>query len=530
MSLTAPNHARLRSTSRWNAILGLTLAIVLVARGVMIVNALRSAEPVATSFDEDAYYAFAVARNVAAGNGITAAHGEPTSGFQPLWTLLLVPAFALFGDGRAVLAAIFVLCAAVWLVAARLFAGLMTRHTASSEASLGGLAGLMCLIAFVCDPRLEQIFFGGIETGFYAMALLFLCRWLDVRQPLDPRTSWHQCVAFGLSLGLLLLTRNDAVLIIPFVLLAAAHPDQRTLQRLAVAAGVAAVIFSPWVAYSCRLTGTMVPQGGLATSVAANDSALDWLRVSAAARALLELTVPPLVPRAATMPSWLLAICAVVLCVGFTRLCRHNVQAKRMVRSTAWLAAGTAALVVYYPLFSRATWMYPRYFMCIRLLALAAWLWLVLDALGKLRAWRSRFVAAFLLAAVAISMARAVRSFGASPRFMGEELRLLIATGLCDGPARVGMYDSGRNSYRCAPYVFNLDGKASLAAMNAAADGRVLAHLAAFQIDRLFLRDDRVVWFDRWHPRWRRQFAPVTSANGMALFARVAHEPEAADR
>lgn len=520
-----PNGERLGSTAWWNTAFTLVLAVVLVARCVAIVDALRSPEPVATAFDEDAYYSFAVARNVAAGNGITAAHGEPTSGFQPLWTLLLVPAFALFGDGRVVLTSIFLLSTAVWLAAARLFASLMTRHTASSEASLGGLAGLLCLIVFLCDPSLERFFFSGLETGFYAAGLLLLCRWLDVGRPLDAQASWQRCVAFGLFLGLLLLTRNDAVLIVPFVLLAAlAHADRRTLQHIVLSAAVAAVTFSPWLAYNYRLTGTILPQSGLATSVRANERALDPLSVSAATRAMLELTAPPLVPGVAKMPSWCLAICAVVLCAGFTRLCRHNAQARRMARSTAWLAGGAAALIVCYLLFSRATWMYPRYFMPVRLLALGAWLWLVLDALAKLRAWRVPFVAALLLAAVATSMVRAVHYFRSSTPYMGEELRLLIAAGLCSGPARVGMFDSGRIGYRCAPYVVNLDGKASLAALNAGADSRLLAHLAAFQIDRLFLRDDRVIWFDTVYPQWRRQFSPVSSANGCAIFARV--DPE----
>jgi len=69
------------------------------------------------------------------------------------------------------------------------------------------------------------------------------------------------------------------------------------------------------------------------------------------------------------------------------------------------------------------------------------------------------------------------------------------------------MFDSGRNGYRCAPYVVNLDGKASLAALNLA-DGGLLAHLAAFQIDRLLLRDDYVMLFDNVYPQWRRQFSP----------------------
>src|SRR5579862_4737286 len=517
-----PSDERLRSTARWNTAFAVAIALVMLARAVTIVDTLRDPEPVTTAFDEDAYYTFAVARNLATGNGITAAHGEPTSGVQPLWTLLLVPAFALFGDGRALLTAIFVLSTGLWLAAAGLFAGLMTRRTPSSEANLGELAGLLSFLVFLCDPRLERFFFNGLETGFYAVGLLWLCRWLDGQRPLDTPAGWRRCVPLGLFLGVLLLARNDAVLIVPFVLIAAAlpHLDRRTLQCIVLIAAVAAVTFLPWLLYSYSLTGSIMPQSGLASRVAADANPFDPLRVSAATRAVLELAAPPLVPGGARMPSWSLVACAVILCTGFIGLYRRNAPARRMARSAGWLAGGAAALVVYYLLSSRATWMYTRYFMPVRLLALGAWMWIVLDICGRLREWRASIVAVVLVVAVATSLVRTAHAFGTSTAFAGNDLRLVIAAGLCDGPLRVGMFDSGRNGYRCAPYVINLDGKASLAALHALAEHRLLAHLAEFRIDRLVLRDDYVNWFDRLYPDWRRQFFFVTAANGRELFAR----------
>src|SRR5262245_47671310 len=45
---------------------------------------------------DDAFYSLSVARNLAAGVGPTADGVHETSGFQPLYTLLLVPLYALF--------------------------------------------------------------------------------------------------------------------------------------------------------------------------------------------------------------------------------------------------------------------------------------------------------------------------------------------------------------------------------------------------------------------------------------------------
>src|SRR5262245_38752588 len=111
----------------------LALAIILTARSILIIDALRNPEPVTTAFDEDAYYGFAVARNVAAGNGITAGHGEPTNGFQPLWTFVLVSAYAFAGSDRAVFASIYLSAIALWLSGGWLFAGLIARHAESAE-------------------------------------------------------------------------------------------------------------------------------------------------------------------------------------------------------------------------------------------------------------------------------------------------------------------------------------------------------------------------------------------------------------
>ena len=62
--------------------------------------------------------------------------------------------------------------------------------------------------------------------------------------------------------------------------------------------------------------------------------------------------------------------------------------------------------------------------------------------------------------------------------------------------------------------------KASLGSLHALADYRLLEYLAAEKVDRLFLRDYHVPWFDQVYPKWRRQFTRVDSAGRAAIFAR----------
>ena len=498
----------------------LSIAIILVARGVLIVNALDNAEPVSTAFDEDAYFGFAVARNVAAGNGIVAGHGEATNGFQPLWTFLLVPVFALTGSDRAALVSIYLPSIALWLAAAWLFAGLLTRHAESAEPGLGKVVARPCLAMFLGDARLGDCFFNGLETGCYIAGLLLFWRWLAAERPLGEPASWHRSVAFGLLLGGLLLVRNDAVLVAPFLLVAGSYPGKGALGRTALAAGLAAALFSPWVIYNYELAGTIQPQSGRSTMIRAGASWIDGLRASGAMRAVLEHTAPPDLLGIARMSSWCLAAFAVVLCAGFTSLWRRGPHAKLIARSAAPLAGATAVMISYYTLFSRATWMYTRYFTPVRLLSMAAWSLLLFEVLRRWRAQRRSIVAVVLLAAAATGTVHTARWNASASAHMGDELRQLIAAGLCNGPARVGMFDSGRSGYRCTPYVVNLDGKASLLSLHALEEHRLLDYLATAGIDRLFLRDYHVGWFDRVYPQWRQQFSIVWSAPKAAIAAR----------
>lgn len=498
----------------------LAVAIILAARGLLIFDALHNPEPVTTAFDEDAYYGFAVARNVAAGYGITSGHGEPTNGFQPLWTFSLVPAYALTSSDAAVLATIYLPSIALWLTAGWLFAGLIARHAEAAEPGLGRLIALPCLALFLSDPRLSRYFFNGLETGLYALGLLLFWRWLDVERPLADDASWKRSLAFGLLLGGLLLARNDAVLLAPFLLLAGARRG-RSLARMLLAAVIAAALFSPWLLYNYELNGTLQPQSGAALMIRAGQSVFDPFRVNQALRALLEQTAPPTLPGITKLPSWALATLTIALGLGFTLVWRREPQAKLLSRSAAPLAAGALALVAYYPLFSRATWMYERYFMPVRLLSIGAWC-LVLFAV--LRAWRTRrasIAALVLLIAAAMNAVLAARQYGApSSAHMGAELRQLIAAGLCEGPARVAMFDSGRAGYRCAPWVVNLDGKSSLGSLHALTEHRLLDYLEGTRIDRLLLRDAHAPWFDRIYPAWRQQFSDAGSTGAAAIFTR----------
>ena len=77
-----------RTLARWG--IGLGLLLTLVSRGVFALaepRALIAADVV----QDDAFYYFAIARNVVAGNGLTFDGEDPTNAFHPLWLAMLLP-------------------------------------------------------------------------------------------------------------------------------------------------------------------------------------------------------------------------------------------------------------------------------------------------------------------------------------------------------------------------------------------------------------------------------------------------------
>jgi len=124
------------------AVWGLLLLVV-GSRCADFLQRIRSPDFVAVSFSEggdDAYYFFTIARNLAAGLGITIDRIQWTTGFQPLWGLLCAPPFALAAD-RWALGIIYAFSLALWLASAVLFVRFVRRASAT-EASAPAIAAI----------------------------------------------------------------------------------------------------------------------------------------------------------------------------------------------------------------------------------------------------------------------------------------------------------------------------------------------------------------------------------------------------
>jgi 4-amino-4-deoxy-L-arabinose transferase-like glycosyltransferase len=193
---------------------------------------------------------FALAKNIAAGKGISIGDGSLTAYRVPLYPMFLA---AITLGQRAFLP---VLLAQSLIGAGTVFcAALIARELFGNTAAI--IAGFLTAIYpyyVVHDTALQET---SLATFLMAIAVLLLLR---VRRSGSALTA----TAAGLALGAAVLTRANVA---PFALLAPlclalagglrAHPWRRRLRAAVICAGAAILTVSPWLIRAYQLTGSI---------------------------------------------------------------------------------------------------------------------------------------------------------------------------------------------------------------------------------------------------------------------------------
>jgi hypothetical protein len=211
---------------------------------------------------DDAFYYFAIARNVWMGNGVSVDGLTPTNGFHPLWALGLLIPFGVYRSGdppvhlSLSLAALFDVGAA-WLA-----------YRAARQVAGSTVGGLMAAGLYLFNPMVGMEALNGLETAlsvfcFALTAFVYFAR-IDGRNRI-PYGSWAW---LGLAIGLMLLARTDTVLFAVVLGLYSLGRGWHTLARtsvgLALAAVVAALLLVPWLAWNLATFGTIVQSSAIA--------------------------------------------------------------------------------------------------------------------------------------------------------------------------------------------------------------------------------------------------------------------------
>jgi hypothetical protein len=214
---------------------------------------------------DDSFYAFQIARNIAAGNGMTFDGIHPTTGFQPLYVFLLVPVFMAAGGNSS-------LAIHIALSMLALFTG-MTFYALYriSRRYVGFAASIIAASIWAFSPIVVRQTANGLET---AMALFMIASsvWYylaRVRPEVRPPAS--RFLILGLLLGVCVVSRIDGVFLALvlmadyLVLLRRRRAPARHLAGTALIPVGVAVLYGPWVVFNIIESGTILQDSGTAT-------------------------------------------------------------------------------------------------------------------------------------------------------------------------------------------------------------------------------------------------------------------------
>lgn len=197
---------------------------------------------------DDAYYYFAIAKNLAA-SGIFSADGiTQTNGFHPLWLFLITPFYLLFPGGLHLNLHLAMTLSALFDTAA----GFLIFKT--FERLEKPKTGFWAAAFYLFNPYSIFITMRGLETGLnsFLLAALLYFSFRATREWL--KSGW---LLLGSTCGLAMLARTDNVFAVGALLSYFVIPN-KGMCSLVKASAIAAAIVVPWLVYNQIEFGSIV--------------------------------------------------------------------------------------------------------------------------------------------------------------------------------------------------------------------------------------------------------------------------------
>lgn len=350
---------------------------------------------------EDAYYALTVARNIAQGRSVTIDGTTLTNGFQPLFTFLCVPIYALFGkDDYLPLRLVLLLewcfyVGTAWLVA-RIVTDLIPPGRSEDKVFVFRLTFLLYLGSmFVVVEH-----FNGLETG---CVLFFYGLTWRVYEKSD-LSEIRDLVKLGVLLGFTVLARIDAAFFVAVLALFQLVGGPSTairdkLTRFAVLSIVPLLVSLPWWLYNLIWFGTLMPTSGQALTLW--DPSLS--RAGAGLLAVSQCSIPAVyvgrfelingtirldMLRGLILGAALVGAISYLRCAGreWSLLGTGRLQLKQTINFSGCFLAFNATLVLWYVGSSAAAHFYVRYFAPLMVLST----WILGSCLAAVQVTKSR--------------------------------------------------------------------------------------------------------------------------------------------
>lgn len=477
-----------------------SLIVVLLLIGGGLRLHIASGEPIYLyhwPLDDDSYYFFEVAYNLANGNGLRHDSFHTTTGVQPLFALLITPVFWLVSSKTLAVTTILHLQVGVSLLLALALSQLI-------RTIAGETAAFLALATWAFSGYWASIDMNGLETG---LSLLFVClvcqRYYTLVQSGTP-PSPRALVELGALLGMAFLARNDNGLlgagIALHMLLTRTKwlwPMQRRLRDAAILAAAAGVFALPWLVLNLILAGSPLPSGGQAVRFLSLAYGFNMMEATGPAFAVEEvpfdyyratlshaMTILRDVLDRGIVPLWAGAL---LVAAGAVAGWKHGLGLD--LRRLAFFWVFLAGILVAYTLYILGQWFFDRYFAPIAvgyLLVLAIALQALLtrvSASGSAR--RRKLVEVGLAVALASSLLADSVHVLAPPqeRVPGfyDAARWLNRNTPEDSV--VAAFQSGIFGFHAERPFHGLDGKINLEALDALRAGRIDEYILENEID-----------------------------------------------
>lgn len=215
---------------------------------------------------EDYGYTLKIARNIAAGLGETFDGVVPTNGYQPLLAWIMAPVFLLTGDDLITPVRIALVMLSIFNVATGYLIYLIVLRISGQK-----ICALAALIYWSLNIAIARNGTLGLETGLSTFLVTLLtyfamcAEWTSIK-PLG-------AAAIGVSAGLAFLSRVDAILIFPAIVLTLISTQEKNWGKakkiLLVSAG-AALIITPYLLWNVFIHGHALPESSIVTSGRSN--------------------------------------------------------------------------------------------------------------------------------------------------------------------------------------------------------------------------------------------------------------------
>ncbi len=432
-------------------------------------------------YGDDAYYLFSIARNVAAGHGPSVDGIHLTNGFQPLILLFYTPIFWLtgspmIGHGNAWLAVrwTFILngviaMLTVWAVA------LLMRALERIPQKNGITAPIIAAAIWTFTFEIIGQMTNGLETGLYSLILIAAITMYvkigrdEASKHIIPTTRW---VVFGIVLGLAVLARIDAAILVAIIVLTLLW--QKRWRPAMITGCVAMLVSAPWWIFNVIYFGSLMPTSGQAE----NSWPLPpWGNIHQAIKAISDILMlifylPGSIGLTALV-LWTILLIFAIAFIWYRTTIVSTIRSSFRLNGLLPFLLFSIALILYYTVLFKAPHFIARYLQPARIL------WsLILAALASVL-WERRIVRPVLIGIAILGLVFTIRGYTVLYYFSDEKPAGFYEMGIWakQHPGeKIAMLQSGIASF-IAPNIINLDGKVNTDALLAHQQGRLAGYL-----------------------------------------------------